>query len=413
MAAPYGFRIGADITDKKHIEEVNLQQQKRLEQTSRLITMGEMASSLAHELNQPLSAIANYCAGCVKRMQGRQLSSRTTCSPPCRKASSQAERAGKIIRRMRDMVKKGDPNRQPIALEELVDETRAFADIEAPAYCTQIIVDLPDNLPRIVVDRIMIEQVLLNLVKNGIEAMIDVPFERRQLTLQAKIVDERMLEISVTDQGHGLDEADIEKIFAPFYTTNPKAWASAWPSAVPLSSSTRGACGSNPGAKVVPSSISPYPSRKLSRQSMSNQTQTIYVVDDDEAMRDSMTWLLEGEAYRVACFDSAESFLKAWRNDMHGCLVLDVRMPEMSGLELQEKLDTMGSQLPVIFVTGHGDVPMAVSALQRGACDFIEKPFHNEDCCRASSGRSNWTTSYRPAASATAPFRIASINSPA
>ncbi|MBS1141654.1 MAG: regulatory protein, LuxR:Response regulator receiver [Proteobacteria bacterium] len=112
---------------------------------------------------------------------------------------------------------------------------------------------------------------------------------------------------------------------------------------------------------------------------MSELTQTIYVVDDDEAMRDSMTWLLEGEGYRVACFDSAESFLKARRDDMRGCLVLDVRMPEMSGLELQEKLDALGSQLPVIFVTGHGDVPMAVSALQRGACDFIEKPFHNED----------------------------------
>jgi len=214
-------QIGADITDKKHIEEVNLQQQKRLEQTSRLITMGEMASSLAHELNQPLSAIANYCAGCVKRMQAGNYRLDDLLAA-MQKASSQAERAGKIIRRMRDMVKKGDPNRQPIALEELVDETRAFADIEAQRTGTQIIVDLPDNLPRIVVDRIMIEQVLLNLVKNGIEAMIDVPFERRQLTLQAKIVDERMLEISVTDQGHGLDEADIEKIFAPFYTTKPE-----------------------------------------------------------------------------------------------------------------------------------------------------------------------------------------------
>jgi two-component system response regulator TtrR len=112
---------------------------------------------------------------------------------------------------------------------------------------------------------------------------------------------------------------------------------------------------------------------------MNDQTQTIYVVDDDEAMRDSMTWLLEGEGYVVACFDSAESFLKARRDDMRGCLILDVRMPEMSGLELHEKLDALGSQLPVIFVTGHGDVPMAVSALQRGACDFIEKPFHNED----------------------------------
>lgn len=112
---------------------------------------------------------------------------------------------------------------------------------------------------------------------------------------------------------------------------------------------------------------------------MSEVTPSIYVVDDDEAMRDSMTWLLEGEGYVVACFDSAESFLKARRDDMRGCLILDVRMPEMSGLELHEKLDALGSELPVIFVTGHGDVPMAVSALQRGACDFIEKPFHNED----------------------------------
>jgi len=112
---------------------------------------------------------------------------------------------------------------------------------------------------------------------------------------------------------------------------------------------------------------------------MNELTPSIYVVDDDEAMRDSMTWLLEGEGYRVACFDSGESFLKARRDEMRGCIVLDVRMPEMSGLELHEKLAALGVQLPIIFVTGHGDVPMAVSALQRGACDFIEKPFHNED----------------------------------
>jgi two-component system response regulator TtrR len=112
---------------------------------------------------------------------------------------------------------------------------------------------------------------------------------------------------------------------------------------------------------------------------MNELTQTIFVVDDDEAMLDSMTWLLEGEGYRVCCFDSAERFLAAWHQAMRGCLVLDVRMAEMSGLELQERLDELGSRLPVIFVTGHGDVPMAVGALQRGACDFIEKPFHNGD----------------------------------
>ena len=112
---------------------------------------------------------------------------------------------------------------------------------------------------------------------------------------------------------------------------------------------------------------------------MTAPQQTIHVVDDDEAMRDSMTWLLEAEGYRVACFDSAAAFLGAWRSTLRGCIVLDVRMPEMSGLELQEKLESVGSRLPIIFVTGHGDVPMAVGALQRGACDFIEKPFHNAD----------------------------------
>ena len=138
------------------------------------------------------------------------------------KASDQAERAGKIIRRMRDMVKKGEPNRQAIALAELVDETRAFADIDAQRTSTQIIVDLPDNLPKIVVDRIMIEQVLLNLIKNGIEAMSDVPLDQRKLTLHAAVVDDRMLEVTVGDHGHGLTEDDIEKIFTAFYTTKPE-----------------------------------------------------------------------------------------------------------------------------------------------------------------------------------------------
>jgi PAS domain S-box-containing protein len=213
-------QVASDITDRKHIDEINLQQQKRLDQTSRLITMGEMASSLAHELNQPLSAIANYCAGCVKRMQAGNYRFEDLLSA-MKKAAEQAERAGKIIRRMRDMVKKSDPKCLPVSLHELIEETRAFADIEAQRASTQITVILPENLPRIVVDRIMIEQVLLNLVKNGIESMNDMPIDRRRLTIKAKVIDDRMLEIAVTDQGHGLAEADIERIFAPFYTTKP------------------------------------------------------------------------------------------------------------------------------------------------------------------------------------------------
>jgi FixJ family two-component response regulator len=108
----------------------------------------------------------------------------------------------------------------------------------------------------------------------------------------------------------------------------------------------------------------------------------VFIVDDDEAMRDSLAWLLESNGLRVRSFESGEAFLDAWRADMAGCLVLDVRMPGISGLELHERLQALNSPLPIIFVTGHGDVPMAVSALKKGAADFIEKPFNDKEILR-------------------------------
>jgi FixJ family two-component response regulator len=107
--------------------------------------------------------------------------------------------------------------------------------------------------------------------------------------------------------------------------------------------------------------------------------QQVFVVDDDEAQRDSLVWLLESHGHRVGAFPHAEGFLAAWNENLAGCLVLDVRMPGMSGLELFEELGRRHSALPVIFITGHGDVPMAVAAIKKGAADFIEKPFVAEE----------------------------------
>ncbi len=105
----------------------------------------------------------------------------------------------------------------------------------------------------------------------------------------------------------------------------------------------------------------------------------VYVVDDDEAVRDSMRWLLEANGFRVSTFASAEEFLaRVSEPEPVACLLLDVRMPGMSGLELHDELVRRGSTLPLIFVTGHGDVPMAVSRIKKGAHDFLEKPFSDE-----------------------------------
>jgi FixJ family two-component response regulator len=108
-------------------------------------------------------------------------------------------------------------------------------------------------------------------------------------------------------------------------------------------------------------------------------TPTVYIVDDDRAIRHAMELLMRSVEMKHAILDSADEFLANFSNEMAGCLVLDIRMPGMGGLELQQKLIELGSTLPIIFITGHGDVPMAVEAMQKGAVDFIQKPFRDQE----------------------------------
>ena len=105
---------------------------------------------------------------------------------------------------------------------------------------------------------------------------------------------------------------------------------------------------------------------------------TVYVVDDDEGVRDSLQWLLEGKDYRVRCYDSAETFLSRYDPREVACLIVDIRMGGMTGLELQDRLVERKSPLPIVFITGHGDVPMAVTTMKKGAMDFIQKPFQED-----------------------------------
>ena len=122
----------------------------------------------------------------------------------------------------------------------------------------------------------------------------------------------------------------------------------------------------------------------MSNPPKTTQAEVVYVVDDDEAVRDSLTWLLESNGYTVRCHASAERFLQSLQNtdkSTISCLILDVRMPGMSGLELQERLISENLPMPISFITGHGDVSMAVSTMKRGAVDFIEKPFKEHELC--------------------------------
>jgi two-component system response regulator FixJ len=112
---------------------------------------------------------------------------------------------------------------------------------------------------------------------------------------------------------------------------------------------------------------------------MPQPTPTIYIVDDDEGVRNSIRFSLKSVGLVGHTLASAKEFLDTYKPELPGCLVLDVRMPGMSGLELQQQLNLRGAIIPVIFITGHGDIPMAVEAMQDGAFDFLQKPFRDQD----------------------------------
>ncbi|WP_265944057.1 PAS domain-containing sensor histidine kinase [Dechloromonas sp. A34] len=207
-----------DITERKHAEELARQQQEQLQFTSRLVTMGEMASTLAHELNQPLAAIASYNSGCLNLLEKPECQPREI-KPALEKIGIQAQRAGKIIRRVHDFVRKSEPKRAPCALGEVIDDCLGFIEADARKRHIRIECELPP-LPPIPADRLMLEQVLLNLIRNGMEAMAETPAPHRILRIDTE-VSASELRISVSDHGSGIAPEIRDKLFTAFFSTKP------------------------------------------------------------------------------------------------------------------------------------------------------------------------------------------------
>jgi signal transduction histidine kinase len=212
--------VATDITQKRIADENQRLQYERLQQTSRLINMGEMASSLAHELNQPLTAINNYLMGAVARIRSAENRQETVAADDLiemlTKTAKQAERAGTVIQRIRGFVKRSDPIRKFIDPAALVAEAVGLAEIDGRALGVQVLQELDPDLPSINVDPILIEQVLVNLVKNGIDAMRDASI--KVLRVRVRITENQIL-FSVKDRGHGVEPSMRDRLFDSFYTT--------------------------------------------------------------------------------------------------------------------------------------------------------------------------------------------------
>ena len=211
-----------DISDRKRIEELNRQQQEKLQASARLASMGEIASTLAHELNQPLAAISSYTAGAlnvVNRSEAGELDV-AALKPALEKANVQAQRAGQIIRSVHTFVKKRESVRELVDLKRIVDGVIPLIELQARQFYVTVQTSIAPALPPVSADRMLLEQVLFNLTRNAIEAMQDVPAERRLLRVEVRHdAAAQNIVCAVIDQGHGVSREAAENLFSPFFST--------------------------------------------------------------------------------------------------------------------------------------------------------------------------------------------------
>jgi len=206
-----------DLTDREKTEARLQELQSELVHISRLTAMGEMASALAHELNQPLSAIANYLRGCRRLLDKNDPADRPRLSEALDKAADQAVRAGDVIQRLRQFLGRGETEKRLERLPALIEEASALALIGARELGVRVTMTFDPACEMAFVDRVQIQQVAINLMRNAVDAMRDAP--RRELHLDVSPAAEGFMAVTISDTGSGIGEETLQRLFEPFVTT--------------------------------------------------------------------------------------------------------------------------------------------------------------------------------------------------
>jgi C4-dicarboxylate-specific signal transduction histidine kinase len=215
------LRLEREIAERKAAEEKERKHRDALAHIARLNTMGEMASSLAHEINQPLTAIVGYITSCLRRLRSGEWH-KLALMDVLEKAAAEAKRGGEIIRRLRRLVSKRDLEQSCFDVNRAVREVLSMIEPETRAADVVVRFDAEDGLPSVWADRVQIEQVLLNLTRNGLESMIDRDIEAKELAVKTAVGGDGRVEIAVADSGRGGAIRNLDQLFEPFYSTKPE-----------------------------------------------------------------------------------------------------------------------------------------------------------------------------------------------
>jgi len=328
------------------------QAQAHLAHVTRVTTLGEVTASLAHEVNQPLAAIvnnANACLGLLPDGRGQDEVREALAD-----IVSDGNRASAIIERVRGLARRSPPLKVPLHLADVVADVVALAAAESATRGIAIRTEVAPDLPVVLGDRVQLQQVLLNLLVNGMDAMSAVAEGERRLEIGARRESEDgspAALLSVRDRGIGLPAGPRGPVVG----------------------------GAQPGAGR--DLLAPPPRR--ARRIVTEAPPTVFVVDDDASVRRSTERLVRSLGFGFRTFASAREFLDAARGEGPACLVLDVHLPGLGGLDLQRELARSGVRIPIIFITGRGSIPMTVQAMKEGAVEFLTKPVRPRDLLAA------------------------------